>query len=158
MFKQAEYEGESIILKKMVKFTISQDTLDIIQKIGPSKFIRLARTGKVYDYFIKGYVNWFKTCPDTVREFLYEVFGRDESEMDDDTWIDIVCRIILLTDLADFLEEETLWIEEAPENLRYILGKALGDPDVVEENPLVTDAIINYLAEGFKVAIWANLV
>ena len=158
MFKQANYDGNNIILKKMASFSISQDTLDIVQKIGPSKFIRLAKTGAIFDTFTQEYIDWLKTCPDSIREALCRIFDDGEFGMDNSTWFDLVCRIVSLSDLADFIDEEPLWCDSAPERIIYIIGKALDDPDVVEKNPLVTDVIINYLKEGFRVAIWAGLV
>ncbi len=160
MFEQAEYSGRSEILQKMASFTISQDALDIVQKIGPSKFIKLAKNGKIYlfNVFIRQYAKWFLECPESVKRKAFSIFNKDELEIDEETCLTAISNIISMIDIEDYIENEFLWYEIAPEIFKYIMKKALDDPDIMQKNPLVIDAIENYLGEAYEVAEAAELL
>lgn len=158
MFEQAQLMEEKLILAKMAKFNISQDALDIVEVIGPRKFITLTETGEIVKVFWRQYLDWFETCPDSANDCLVGWYGRDECESDDKAWKNTCGRVIEVLSLVLLAETEAEWYAKAPKELKFIMDKALNNSDVLRKNPLVVNAIANYLAEAAEVAYYAELV
>lgn len=158
MFKTATYQGKSVILTKMVQFKISQDTLDIVQKIGPSKFIKLAKANTLIDTVLAEYAEWFITCPDSVKDILCNMFNRQFYEVNDEMWLVAVCMHIAVSDFEMMINTAPEWYNYAPKNFIFIIEKALSDGDVLDFNPSVAEAVANYLGEAVDVAKYAALI
>lgn len=159
MFEQAQLMEEELILAKMARFNISQDALDVVKNIGARRFIDFAETGEIFKGFIgRQYLDWFETCPDSANDCLADWYGRDECESDDKAWKNTCGKVIEVLSLVLLAETEPEWYAKAPKELKYILDKALDNSDVLRENPLVVDAIANYLKEAAEVAYYAELI
>lgn len=158
MFKQAEYNGRSKILRKMREFTFSQDGLDVVRKIGPSKFIRLAKSGKVITMVHEQYKRWFVRCPESVREIVHEMFSNLEPEANEKAWLAKCCLYINLLDLKNLIDVEPEWYEKAPKVFKFIMDKAFEDQGLKAQNTFVDAVYADYLIEAVKVAEWADLL
>lgn len=158
MFEQAQYIEDRLIIAEMAKFNISQDALDIVEVIGPRRFITLTETGEIVKVFWRQYLEWFNTCPNSVNDILIEECGRQECESDDETWKNTCGKVIDILSLVLIVEKIPEWYEGAPKELKFILDKALDNPEFLLQNPTAMDAIANYLAEAAEVAYYAELV
>ncbi len=157
MYTRAIYEGNDTTLQSMASFNISQDALDVVEKMGSERFIILARRGDIVDKLATQFVGWVMDCPELARDYLFK--NIPHAEIGDETiQLNGIALNMRINDMEGLIVLASQWYNQAPMMIHFIIEKALADTDVRNENPFIIGVIENYIKEAVDVARYAEII